>query len=30
MDINISILPIDGDSLLNLVFPLFLEGGAQA
>jgi len=30
MDIKVSLLPVDSDTLLNLVFPFFLEGGAQA
>lgn len=30
MDIKLSLLPVDSDTLLNLVFPFFLEGGAQA
>lgn len=30
MDISVSLLPLDSDTLLNLVFPFFLEGGAQA
>jgi phage baseplate assembly protein W len=30
MDIRVSLLPVDSDTLLNLVFPFFLEGGAQA
>ena len=30
MDIKISLLPVDSDTLLNLVFPFFLEGGSQA
>ena len=30
MDISISLRPVDSDTLLNLVFPFFLEGGAQA
>ena len=28
MDIKISVLPMDSDTPLNLVFPFFLEGGA--
>jgi phage baseplate assembly protein W len=27
MDIKISLIPIDSDTLINLVFPFFLEGG---
>jgi phage baseplate assembly protein W len=27
MDIKVSLLPVDSDTLLNLVFPFFLEGG---
>lgn len=27
MDISVSLLPIDSDTPLNLVFPFFLEGG---
>src|SRR5258706_3499509 len=30
MDIKVSLLPVDSNTLLNLVFPFFLEGGAQA
>jgi phage baseplate assembly protein W len=30
VDINVSLLPIDSDTLLNLVFPFFLEGGIPA
>lgn len=30
MDIRVSLLPVDSDTLLNLVFPFFLEGGTQA
>jgi phage baseplate assembly protein W len=30
MDIKISLLPVDSDTLLNLVFPFFLERGAEA
>lgn len=30
MDINISLLAINGDKPLNLVFPFFLEGGISA
>jgi hypothetical protein len=30
MDINVTLLPVDSDTLLNLVFPFFLEGGVQA
>jgi len=30
MDIRVSLLPVDSDTLLSLVFPFFLEGGAQA
>lgn len=30
VDINVSLLPIDSDTLLNLVFPFFLEGGTPA
>lgn len=30
MDIKVSLLPVDSDNLLNLVFPFFLEGGVQA
>ena len=30
MDIKVSLLPVDSDKLLNLVFPFFLEGGTQA
>ena len=30
MDIKVSLLPVDSDTLLNLVFPFFLEGGTQA
>lgn len=30
MDIKVSLLPVDSDTLLNFVFPFFLEGGAQA
>lgn len=29
MDISVSLLPVDSDSVLNLVFPFFLEGGVQ-
>lgn len=29
MDINVSLLPVDSDTVLNLVFPFFLEGGVQ-
>lgn len=27
IDIDISLIPIDSDTPLNLVFPFFLEGG---
>lgn len=27
MDINVKLLPVDSDTLLNLVFPFFLDGG---
>ena len=30
MDIKVSLLAVDSDTLINLVFPFFLEGGAQA
>jgi len=30
MDITVSLLPVDSDTLLNLVFPFFLERGDQA
>lgn len=30
MDIKISLLPVDSDTLLNLVFPFFLERGVEA
>jgi phage baseplate assembly protein W len=30
MDIRISLLPVDSDTLLNLVFPFFLERGVEA
>ena len=30
MDIEVSLLPVDSDTLLNLVFPFFLERGIQA
>lgn len=30
MDINAGLLPVDSDTLLNLVFPFFLERGIQA
>lgn len=30
MDIKISVLPVDSDTLLNLVFPFFLERGVEA
>ena len=30
MDISVSLRPVDSDTLLNLVFPFFLEGGVQA
>jgi phage baseplate assembly protein W len=30
MDISMSLRTVDSDTLLNLVFPFFLEGGAQA
>lgn len=29
MDINVSLIPIDSDTALNLVFPFFLEGGVS-
>ena len=29
MDIKVSLLPVDSDTLLNLVFPFFLERGIQ-
>lgn len=29
MDISVSLLPVDSDTVLNLVFPFFLEGGVQ-
>ena len=29
MDIKVSLLPIDSDTLLNLVFPFFLERGIE-
>lgn len=29
MDIKVALLPVGSDTLLNLVFPFFLEGGAQ-
>jgi phage baseplate assembly protein W len=28
MDIEVSLKPIDSDTILNLVFPFFIEGGA--
>lgn len=30
MDIRVSLLPVDSDTLLNLVFPFFLERGNEA
>lgn len=30
MDIDVWLVAIDGDTLLNLVFPFFLEGGVSA
>lgn len=30
MDIKVSLLPVDSDTLLNLVFPFFLERGVEA
>jgi len=30
MDIKISLLPVDSDTLVNLVFPFFLERGVEA
>jgi phage baseplate assembly protein W len=30
IDIAVSLIPLDGDTLLNLVFPFFLERGGQA
>jgi phage baseplate assembly protein W len=30
MDISVLLLPVDSNTLLNLVFPFFLEGGNQA
>lgn len=30
MDIRVSLLPVDSDTLLNLVFPFFLERGIEA
>jgi phage baseplate assembly protein W len=30
IDIRVSLVPVDGDTLLNLVFPFFLERGAGA
>ena len=30
MDIEVSLLPVDSDTLLNLVFPFFLERGVEA
>ncbi|SRR6266566_3906287 len=30
MDIKVALLPVDSDTILNLVFPFFLEGGTQA
>ena len=30
MDIRVSLLPVDSDTLLNLVFPFFLERGVEA
>jgi phage baseplate assembly protein W len=30
MDIRVSLLPVDSDTLLNLVFPFFLERGTEA
>ncbi len=29
MDISVSLHPVDSDTVLNLVFPFFLEGGVQ-
>ena len=29
MDISVALLPVDSDTVLNLVFPFFLEGGVQ-
>jgi len=29
MDISVSLRPVDSDTVLNLVFPFFLEGGVQ-
>jgi len=29
MDIKVSLLPVDSDTLLNLVFPFFLERGTE-
>ncbi|MDZ8055389.1 MAG: GPW/gp25 family protein [Aulosira sp. ZfuVER01] len=29
MDIQVSLIPIDSDTALNLVFPFFLEGGVS-
>ena len=30
MDIKVSLLPVDSDTLLNLVFPFFLERGTES
>jgi phage baseplate assembly protein W len=30
IDIKVSLLPVDSDTLLNLVFPFFLERGVEA